>query len=1165
MWRKYLMLLSLITTGAVAASEKPVIMQDEFKITRNGLPGNWEIMKYSPLPVISVKMDNNKCLLIGSGDCMMPITGLLADGGVETVFTVEKYKPKYPYAMRIDFRFDPFTRRGVSVHFIKTPDEDKATMALGTVKDNHFSPIAQAEFALAPGELAKENTFSVFFTGEEVVAKLNNHEVKLAGAPLGKGRVAIGRYQFPDIVTLKSATIYGNEEKVASGEKNFRVRLAQKSIFIEPIYCEVKLQDFGSFYQADLEVSGGSTFTKPGQGNYHGRPAEILEDPYLKIVSSESEDQFQLHRGNWYLGVRELIPDYFYDILNELPEWPMKRSIRFAKPQGEFQLIFGAKKFYYTLYQELAESPSETTFTADGEVLESVFPYSTGKVKVELKSSPDKEIIARIPKSDPRYEQAVNFAKKNHFFLENEPLKFDFEISGAELPGQVEITLENAFMEKIRPVEAKATELPAIDFGVKKLAARKYSLELEQLPVGVYHLRLKATDPTLPAEKFFAFEVMPRDVDAPPAPIKSGMPFLHCMRTETRGNQCDSFDPYLDATVNTPHYVSLANFLPWFARDMKLIPTIHAYGRKYFAWLGSRCLDKWHIADNLDLLKESDIAHIGVEMEAGTLFGYYQGYKFEDFIAFAETTRDPFFDIKEMKTLCSEGKRCPMKYYNHAIKNYLVEWLEFGNRRTASRIKNQLAILRKENPKLKVGWYGPAPIYNSRYIGPESWKSMSTYYLTKDEVGYFIYEDYPEASDYQPPRGSFFMGSIMMCQPDFPLTPEIYTDSGGNPDGALIFAHPPFGKSTNCWPIRAKNRVYDYVYGSAFWGKEGFGFWNRFGFQARVDIAGEQIQNLIRAWGKTQSHLPVAPLKSSAYLFSWDSWNTNAKNAKIIEPQEKIGEGTKIATIITAGESIPYAAETAAAYNVLNGFQLLEENLATLPAEKVDILFLPPLRGMKKETLDHIRKLHDAGVSLVAFERVDGLEDIFGVKDSGEFRHIEQISGTDDFLAGQKEFINEERFGGSYIADGAGVLLAGDTRPVLTAKRNGKAVALFFNAPPTAAIPDMLHEHEGGINRENMSRIVAKAINEIHKRFGDADASATFGRLLGAETRDGVVLSLFNRTQEEQTSIVTYRKKDPAQKLVSCDVLHEVLVDDGEKLVVRLKLAPYESPFLVIK
>ncbi len=1161
--KRALLFLALMTISMLPAVE-PLLLKDTFQITRGTVPGNWEVMKYNALPVVAIRMENGKCRLIGSGDCMMPITGQLADGGVTTVFTVEKYNAKYPYAMRIDFRFDPFTRRGLSARFVKVPKQDRAVMLLGTVCDNHFTEIAQQTFPLKADELAAESRFSVFFLDRKVVAKLNDHEVVFDNAPLGAGRVAIGRFQFPDIVTLKEAAIYGKEELVAAGEKNFRVRLAQKSIFIDPIYCDVKLQDFGTFCQADLEVSGGSFYTKPGQGNYHGRRAEILTDPYLKIVTDQSADKIMLHKGTWHLGVLELAPDYFYDILNERPEWPMKRTIRFVKPDGDFHLVLGAERLHYSLYQELAESPSETAFDLTGKVLESVFPYSTGRVKVELKSSSDKEIIARIPKSDPRYDQAVNFARKNHFFIEGEKLKFDFEISGAELPAQVEIDLENAFMEKIRPVEAAATELPTIDFGVRKLAARKYSLELEQLPVGVYHLRLKATDPTLPAEKHFAFEVMPRDVNAPPAPLQSGMPFLHCMRTETRGNQCDTFDPYLDATVNSPHYTALANFLPWFARDNKIIPTIHAYGRKYFAWLGSRCLDKWHIADNLDILKEADIAHIGVELEAGSNYGYYKSYKFDDFIAFAETTKDPFFDIAEMKKLRAEGRNCPIKYYNHAIKNYLVEWLEFANRRLAQRVRDQLELLRKDNPKLKVGWYGPTPIYNSRNLGLESWKAMSSYYLTKDEVGYFIYEDYPESCDYQPPRGSFLLGALSMYQPDFAFTPEIYRNSGGNPDGALIYAHPPFGKSTNCWPIRVKNRVYDYVYGTGYWGKNGFGFWNRFGFQARVDIADEQIQNLIRAWGKITRHLPVAPLKTSAYLFSWDSWNANAKNAKIIEPEEKNGEGAKIATLITAGESLPYAAETAAAHNILNGFQLLEENLATLPAEKVDILFLPPLRGMKAETLEAIRKLHARGVSLVTFERADGLEDLFGVKDSGEFKHIETISGTANFLPKEREFINEERFGGSYVADGAEVLLAGDTRPVLTAKRNGKSTAIFFNVAPTAAIPDMLHEHSG-LGRDNMSQILSHAIREIHSRFGDADATSTFGRLLGAETQDGVVLSLFNRTEQDQISTVTYRKKTPSQKLVSCDVPHEVLVDNDTRLVIRVKLEPYGAPFIVVK
>ena len=40
--------------------------------------------------------------------------------------------------------------------------------------------------------------------------------------------------------------------------------------------------------------------------------------------------------------------------------------------------------------------------------------------------------------------------------------------------------------------------------------------------------------------------------------------------------------------------------------------------------------------------------------------------------------------------------------------------------------------------------------------------------------------------------------------------------------------------------------------------------------------------------------------------------------------------------------------------------------------------------GMSEKTLAHIRKLHKAGVNLIACESAEGLEDLFGVKDTGK-------------------------------------------------------------------------------------------------------------------------------------------------------------------------------------
>ncbi len=1167
MVKKLFSLMSLALVFSASAKDKPLLLQEKFQITRGSLPGNWELMKYNALPAVAIKMEDGKCKFIGSGDCIMPVTGSLKDGKVEFSFSPAKYNSKYAYSARIDFRFDPLTRQGLSTRFIKFPNLDRGIFVYGKVVDNHFTKFAEYAFNLKKSELNGDAVFSADFTGDKLTVKLNDHSKTFDKVPLGEGRVAVGRLHFPDVLTINHINVYGDEVKNSAGEKNFSFRIANNIINVDPMFCDVKLQDFGTFYQADLKLYGGAKYTEPGQGNYHGRRGEQMTDPYFKVVTADSDQKFSLYKGLMLLEVDSLVPDYYFDVLHTKPEWPMYRTIRFVKPAGDFMMVVGAEKLLYNKFAETCHTPAETTFTIDGKVLETEFGYSAGQIKVELTSSPDKEIVSRIPKTDPRYDKAVTFAKRNHFFFEGEKLAFDFVLTGKELPGEVSIVLENAFLEKMKDVKAIAKDLPEIDFGVRKLQSRTYSFELDKLPVGVYHLRLTSADKTLTAEKYFAFEVMPRDPNAPPAPIQSGLPYMHDMNTECRGRANDSFDPWMETTVNAPHYISGTNFLPWFAREQKIVPTLQAYGRKYMTWLGSRCLDNWFIKDNLDLLAEADAAHFGVEMQiCGSIFGWYRNYKFADFIAFAESIKDPFYNLDEMKKLYAEGKECPTKYYNYTVKNHTAKWADFAAKCTRDRLQKTLDELRKKNPKLKAYWYGPAPIYNSRYIGPETWRNFDTFYMDNSQIEYLIYEDYPEASDYAPPRGSFFLGAISMCKPDFRLTPEYYGNSGGNPDGALIFAHPPFGKSTNNWPIRVKNRNYEYVYATAYWNGDKFGFWNRFGVQfPTYRTVDDRTQIFLRSWGKVTKHLPVAPLRTSAYLFSWDSYDNNLDNVKIIYPEEGEGESAKINTLYTAGESIPYAAETAAENSILNGFQLLDKNIATLNAKDVDILFLPPIRGMKKEVLDHIRRLHKEGVSIVSFERADGLEDLFGLKKSDTKTRVNKVTGTDNFLKGQSEYINEDRFAGWYTADGAEILLNGDTIPVLTAKQNGKASAIFFNVPPTVAIPDMLHEHQGGIGRDCMSKTMFNAIAEIHKRFGDADATATYGRLIGAKTEDGVILTVFNRTETEKTSIITYRKQNKNEKVVSCDAPYQILQDDDNIIKIRVKMVEYDAPFIVIK
>ncbi len=1146
---------------------KTCIFQDDFTVHCNGVPANWQKIKYSSNTPEAMRINDGKCQLIVPGDCFMPLISDLQNSEIVCNASTAHYDPALKYELRADFRYDPCTRTGLSARFIKTQNSDEAILCWGAIQENKLTVKAQKKIKLKKNELSSSFSFVVKTDDDICEVSFNKHRAKFKGLPVSNGRVAIGRGNFFDIINLENIQVFGEEKLKKVTEKSFRFKVNEgQTSTVYPVFCDIKLDEYQDFFEVSLELSGGSHLTPAGEGFYHVMRMEEILNPYLKLITPQETVKYTLFDGRMMLYCKEIAPPFHYGILFKKPEWPFKRTLRFARPENGFLLAVGGDKFYYGNALEFQTTPAETVVTANGEIIFSDFAIlEKGSVQISLLSDRNKAAVKRIPSSDARYQQAVEHIRKGHYFEENENLKFTFAVTGYEIPEKVRISLLDAFLHETMEISAFTTAENTIDCNhIRQLIRREYTFQLPPLPVGVYHLQLTSLDPTLSAREYFAFEIMPQDNSQPTAAVQSGLPFIHTCYTETRGLDTDGFDLYRPVSGNVEHYVSCSDFLPWFARKMKLIPTLHAFGRKYFAWLGGRCLEKWHIADNMDIIAEADFAHFGVELQMGGIFGYYRGRTLRMFIDFAKSTNDPFYDIDELKKNYAADDKCPDKYFDYTVCNHWVEWAEFAAKSYSERLDTELGKLRKYNPNLKLAKYGPAAMYNSLHRGAEHLKYMGAYCFRPDQVGFLQYEDYPDSCDYPPHRGSFYLGTIAMAMPGFPITPEIYGAwEQGCPDGAVFFAKPPFGQGPDNIPSLLAARIYEYAYATAYFTEGEFGFWNRFGFQISLLIfEKERTELFLKCLGNVHRNQPTAPLKSSAYVFSWDSWRTNNSKSAVEKSEEQV-EGTSINIKNTATESVPFCAGAAADAGVLNGFQMFDTDLLNIAPEKVDIIFLPPLRGVKPEIIAAIRKLHESGVSIVSFERADGLEDLFGIKETNQFTKINYARATADFLSGIREYVADKRFGGWYISADAEILIDGEV-PVLTAKQNGKASAIFFNAPPTASVVDMLQEREGLIGRDVTSRLMRSAVAEIHKRYGDADAVTSYGRLIGAKTAGGAVLTVSNPARNPETAVITYRKNDADMHIVSCDAPYTVLEDTVQKISVKIRLEAASSAFITI-
>jgi len=1141
---------------------------ETFESKKDHLPGGWIIEKNSDLSISSLEYTQDSIRLLSAGNKYLPVIPDISGGRVRFTaginFTVAGH-----FAILVSFRYDLKTRRGEAIRILRKENEKETVVEYGDMKANRFTPEQSRKIRVPDSVLEQPFKIEIDFREEKLRVKVTDAAASFRIKPSGSGKIAISREHFFDILKLTSFEIETEEESVCKGEKKFRIPLPDEPT-LYPIFCDVVLRDFGNCMDAELTLSGGVPETPIGEGNYHVMRADLLTNPFLKVLTARSMEKYTVYEGQIVLVVEELAPAFFYQVLHKKVDWPFKRSVRFLKPEEPFNLAVGFDEYCHTTLKNLAQSPSETIFDPKGKILYSGLGVTEETRKLEFLSQPDKRILSRLPKDDPRYEKAVEFAKDNHYFIEGETPHFTLRLTGGkELPADFEIGLEDAFLRPVRKLKFKRTS------GILAIGVRTFStetLEVEPLPKlapGVYHLRCRSLDPSVPGlDDYRAFEVMSRQKDSPPPPILSGLPFLYDSRTETRGLDTDAFDPWTGKSVDSGHYMACASFLPPAARRNHIVPTVHAYQREWFLWLGSRCADQWSMKDNRDLLKEADYANVEDELgRACMLWRFiYKGFLLEKFIECARKTGDPGFDFDKLEEQLRKNECTDSHSFALMAGKYWEEWLDLLNAEFAKKSAETLKKLRKDNPELKFASYGPAPIYAAHLKGPEFTRLNLKEKETPDSIGFWQYEDYPFACRYGLERGTYFLTSSLMVFPEMRIYPEVYTECiQGCPDGAVFYAHPPFGRRIRTAPVRMTRLIYDYACASARFTGNGFRYWDRCGFQA-CGFTRPWFEALLKGWRIVTDYPPDRPLKSSGFVSSEESRRAH-KNAIVRSahgPSEPIEKAAIIDVRKTAAEDVPFAYEAARKHGLCAGFQLWMEDLPELSAEQVDLLVLPPLEGVSRKHLDAIRKLHAKGVHLLAFEDVPGLEDLFGVADTGKYRSVTRLSARKDFLGGMTEFCEEPLCRGKYKVKDAEVLIDAEI-PVLTLKRNGKSLAAFFNVPPMLVREDQLHERLG-YGKDGISELIELATAEVMKKMSDSEATSTEGRLIAYHSGKGADVVIVTNPEEEAvfTPEITIRKQKGRRKIVSSDKPFFLLEDTPAFLKARVRLEPEETAVFIL-
>ena len=1152
---------------------------EEFEIGRAGLPGGWYVEKNSNLAISGLSFGEKEISLLSPGNCFFPVIPDVTEFALRAEFLLRPDLTRV-FSWTLAFHYNLSTRQGEACRTTCHADEKTVVFEYGFISRNVFVPEQRIELSFDPIVLERAFHFELSVRKDCLKVSLENTEAEITVHGDGTGKIGLSRGAFMDVFKVLKFEIDAELPRCRR-ERSFRIPMPTEPT-LYPIFCNVLLRDYGDCMEAELTFSGGVAETRAGEGNYHVVRMDFLDRPFLKVLTETQTDEYVCCRDLVLLTVPEITPPHIWKTLHRHYPWPLTRSVRFMKPDEPFNLAVGFDSYRHSTLPEFEQSPSETVFDLQGSILSSGLGISSGKCKTEFLSRPDKRMMERLPLDDPRHKDALEFLKNNHYFIEGEDPLFRIRLTAGNgvLPASYAVKLEDAFFNLISELSFDCEE------GLEQIGVRQYPFVILSvrmpsgaLSPGVYHLRVCGTDPTVSYEEYCAFEVMDADPASPPPPVLSGLPFLYNSRSETRGLETDAFDPWKGISADCGHYITCTNFLPAAARKYHIAPTVHAYGRKWFLWLGARCADKWRIRENLDLIAEADYVSVIDEKQRVNLLWQhaYTGWLLEKFYQFAKTLNDSDFDMSALEKRIQEngesGKATWIDPWNYSVMSgkHWYEWLEYINREFTEKEKTLFAELRKINPAIRFAEYGPAPVYGARLKGPEFIRYLLNEYPSPEMWGFRQYEDYPFACSYGLERGVFFLTSCLMWQRgESCIYPEIYTrgTSQGCPDGAVFYAYPPFGirPYTDLQPLRMIRQVYEFAFASGWFDGSRFHFWEKCGFQAS-GFWRPWYENLLKAWNVVRANPPEQPLRSAAFVFSDESFRNGKtlvdSGCGALQPLE---DGMIADVRKTAAEDVPYVYEIFRRHGFCAGFQVMMESLSGLTAEQTNLLVLPPLCGVSGEYLAAVRKLHARGVALLAFEDVSGLEDLFGVTNTGKDVPVRNLQARPGFAGGAKEYCANDRCRGRYrISDPGTEVLIDAEVPVLTYRKNDCAGAAFFNVPPHLVHEDELWNRLS-YGRDGISKLMENAVVEIIRKLTDPEVAVSAGYLIAFRSRKQQnVIIVCNSDEEQELPAVLTVRKTAAAHLVSCDKPHRILSGNGLEYRIRLRLGRGESAVLIFQ
>ncbi|MBO5760241.1 MAG: hypothetical protein J6S53_01720 [Lentisphaeria bacterium] len=806
---------------------------------------------------------------------------------------------------------------------------------------------------------------------------------------------------------------------------------------------------------------------------------DTVTSPYIRI-ESEGKEVLNIYFRNGKMVILDKDwKSYANRKLDDLA-WPMQLSLFLRDFPEKYIVAAGYENVKHKPWLFCENGPWEQIQDQEGNLIYEGPSLRKDSVGLLVKSPENKKIVSRIPENIPMYDEAVKHAKEQHYFYDDEKISFllqtyyrkecycneEFILScevqdpyGKAVPG-VKVKLANTSLS------VKEDSFACIG---KKVTLNKH------LPCGIYHLKLVLKNGL---KTFFddveVFEVLPEDPDGLPPPLASGLPVMLSMNNEIKNLQSDAFDP-LGGWGGMGHYYTLVMRYPYIGAKLKIWELLKVYHRKWHLMLTRRNCGDFSLENetNRELIRHADFLDKDVpewESKNGSIFLYRRDCHcgpllrlLKEFLIKNKITLRLTTPALIDKMLSDDPPHLPAEFCkrNHLSKEQFDElvntcwnqWVDYAGKALKKRATEFWQEIMKINPAIGRGSYGPSSLYVQNYKSAYGSRLAVRSYEYDEESNkngsYFFIEEYHLSCDYTIVRSSYFIANCKLMRPGMrKLFPEIYYGGGlGCNDGAVYQAHPPFG-IYDCLPSHQRSIVYTFCYATPYFKNGKFDYWRDHGFHCPTPDK-KSFREFINAWGNMLRNPPAKQLAAPFFCYDFKLFELLGdyhEDKCNYEPAPGIIEGWT--DVVNTGEEAMGYAFIELAHNGCNTpVQTTFEELPFLTKEQAPFIVLPPIPERTPKTiLQKIRAAHKKGINLLAFEKVCGLEDLFGVKEMEEKRPLRRIG---------KEVFQHKKALAAYENSNAVILKSGSETfdgkediAVLFCKETKWGRTCLFNVPP---------------------------------------------------------------------------------------------------------------------